>query len=767
LKFTSNTLLCSKTLTATAQLCQKAKPVIITLTPGSYTVNRNAGSVTFAITVDGIDQSKLKVRSSGDMITSTSFNADKSILTVQYSGNPNVETRTGEVCVSDADSIVFNCATITQYGRDPELNVSNLIIDYNEQYSTSFIETKGVDNVSVAIDGDVIISDYTLTPTTGGYTLIVETPTNDSFNILRSTCTVTGTVSVGQYVGNTITKTFEIIKMAKDGVISINPTTQHIGKAGGPLTFDMFYGNINLSTVRSNYGTFSADKSKLYVNVGANNTPADRTITVIVTGNDNNSNATSATAVITQYTVDPFIEVNDIGISNTQQTVQVPINTKYIDNLTVEFEGDVVINDYTLVKTVGGYLLTIITADNLGDAPLYSTATFTGDITTEEGATLTKTVQVIKYGKEGIIYVDPAEFILKKAGGEVKVYLSYNNMDVASVTSNLGTFSDNKGVLIYDVAPNPDTVDRTITITISGTDVSGITKTAEVKIIQYGLDPYITITPASQTVRYNNDTAVFTVTSYKVTDLFVSFVGNIDITSYSLDNGLLTIVSADNNEELSIIEEITVTGTSDYLETVSATATLTKMGTGGGIVIDPEYKIAGNAGLLAIPYYADRVDEDTVYAFINGDIDVSNISVNRAGKFILIEYGANGSSSRASTLIVTCNDEDGIPRTTTSTITQLPNTYSFSINPTRRTIGYQASTVTNSVVKSNITSISSFTYYGDMDATYTYDNDSTITIAAQTNSDSSRKYGVVSLTGVAGSGDTVTASGYILQNNEY
>lgn len=752
----------------TVQFCQKPKPVIINLTPGSYTVNRNAGSVTFTITVDGVDQSTLQYSYSGSMITSAAFNADKTSLTVHYTNNPNVETRTAEICVSDRNNIVSGCATITQYGIDPEIDVDDLYIQYDEQLSTHFIRTKGVGNLSIQIDGSVDITDYTLTQATNGYNLIVETPNNLTFDILRSVCTVTGVVTAGQYIGNTITATFNIIKMAKDGVISISPSSQRIGKAGGSLTFDLTYGNINLATVSTNYGTFSADKSKLYVNVGANNTPADRTITVIVSGNDNNGNATSTSATIIQYNIDPYINVSDIGISNTQSLVQTFVGTKWIDNLQVSFSGDVVIDDYTLTQTVGGYSLTIVTQDNLGDNPLYSTATFTGDITTEPGETLTKTVQVIKYGREGTIYVDPAEFILKKDGGQIVANISYNNIDVSTVTTSLGTLSADKRTLTYEVAPNPNTTDRTITITISGDDVSSVTRSATITITQYGIDPYITITPSAQTVRYNDDTAIFTISSYKVSDLFVSFVGNLVIDSYSLENETLTIISENNEELMSVIEEITVTGTSDYLETVTATATLTKMGTGGGIIIEPSYTIAGNAGLLVVPYYADRVQEDTVYAFISGDIKVTNIAVNREGKFVLIEYNGNsGASSQVSTLTLTCYDEDGIPRTATSTITQLTNNYAFSINPTTRTIDYQASTVTNSVVRTSVDSISSFTYYGDMDATYSYDNVSTITISAAANEDARRKFGVVTLTGITFSGEIVTASGYILQNNEF
>ena len=260
-------------------------------------------------------------------ITSASFNSDKTRLTVTYSNNPDVETRVGDICVTESTGIIIGCATITQTGVDPEINVRDLIIRYNEGVSNHLIETKGVGDLTISFSGDVLITDYGMTPTTGGYNLIVQTPDNLTYNILRSTATVTGTVNAGQYLGQTLTKSFAVIKNAKDGVILINPTTQYVRKAGGVVTFNVTCGNMDMSTVTTNVGSFNADKTVLTINVGENTNSTSRTININLSGVDNNGGTRTASASIIQYGTDPSIEVGNIGIPNTQRVTTVFVGT--------------------------------------------------------------------------------------------------------------------------------------------------------------------------------------------------------------------------------------------------------------------------------------------------------------------------------------------------------------------------------------------------------------------------------------------------------
>ena len=446
-----------------------------------------------------------------------------------------------------------------------------------------------------------------------------------------------------------------------------------------------------------------------------------------------------------------------------------------MDNLSVTFSGDVVIEDYSLTPTVGGYDLSITTPDNLEDAPIYSTALFTGSVTTEPGETVTKQVQVIKYGKEGIINANPTSFILKKAGGTVTVNLLYANMDMSTVTASLGTFNADKSQLTYTVAENPNATDRTITITITGTDVNGITRTATITITQYGIDPYISITPSSKTLRNTESTATFSVTAYKVSDLTVSFNGGLEIINYSLVNGTLTVDTADNEELLSIMEIITISGVSENGETVTATANIIKFGTGGGLIIDPEFTVAGgnyttvDSGILIVPYYTDRIRENSVYAFINGEMNIEEISVNREGKFVVIEYWGNEDSvNKVSTLTLTGIDEDDIPRTARSTITQLSNNYRLNIKPPYRWLEATSGSTTETLESSNMSAIATYGIDGNMDATLSYDGtfSGSITVAYDANTDDCSKYSYVTITAVSDSGDTVVINDYLIQKGQ-
>lgn len=180
--------------------------------------------------------------------------------------------------------------------------------------------------------------------------------------------------------------------------------------------------------------SFTGNKSGIIVTYKENTSVSTIANTITVSGADEFGNPTSTTAELYQYGKDPSISANTIGIPNTQSEITVFVSTNGVGDLTVSFTGDVVIDDYTLTETTGGYYLTLVTQDNLGNDPLFSTATFSGIVTTGryQGQTITQDVKVVKYGKEGRIIADPTDVIVKKAGREVVIDLSYNNMDVST-----------------------------------------------------------------------------------------------------------------------------------------------------------------------------------------------------------------------------------------------------------------------------------------------------------------------------------------------
>lgn len=549
-----------------------------------------------------------------------------------------------------------------------------------------------------------------------------------------------------------------------------------VEKEAGTAHFDILLDGVELPTLTFTYSgpsiisaAFTGNKSGIDVKYRENTTVGTLINSITVNGADMFGNTTSTTADLYQYGKDPSIGVDDIGIPNTQSVTTKFVSTDGVEDLTVNITGDVVITNYTLVPVNGGYELTITSEDNLNDLPLYSKALFTGVVTTGryEGQTITKEVNVIKYGKEGRIVPNPSEVTIKKAGRNVGIEILYNNIQVDTVTSTMGTFNEDKSVLTVFVDANPTNFDRVITVEITGLDYNGTEKSATVTITQYGIDPYIAIIPESQTIAYDQANATYTVTAYKVGNLSVSFEGAIIINNYTLENDTLTVSTGDNLEELSLMDYITVSGISEIDEAVTATATLIKLGMSGGIIIQPNYTIANNSskkGVLVVPYVTDRVDDDSICAFVdNNSIQIDEVLVNKDAKVIVVRYLNNDSNEeRVATLTVTGIDDDGFPKMAKSKITQLNSSYNFIIDPSETYLfGSSNSFGVNS---SNIGNILSFDSYGDVDGSASFNRsvNGTINMTYLPNIDDYTKYYVLDTTGSSSSG-VVTTDAYTLQ----
>lgn len=772
-------------LSTTAILHKNGKDGDITLSPTTKYGSALGGVVEFTSVTNGMDSIDSYTANGGLAITDASIWGSPVQFTIgEYNLTPVYwdDKLTTSVYLTGTDykgkTIRSNTVSIVQYGTDPSMTVTPESTEMSFEGGTASFNvtlTGAVPVPTVNVNGTTSwASEWTSDPTRTN-TLRVSIPANNTFAEKRIPVTITSTALTGEV----FTKEVYIIQEPKEGGIVLDPATKFVEKEAGTTQFSILLDGVLSSTLTLSYtgdsitsAVFNANKTGVIVTYKANTKVGTVINQIIVSGSDELGNSTTGTADLFQYGTDPSIAVDTIGIPNTQSSKTVFIATDGVGDLSVTFEGDVAITDYTLSEATGGYNLTIITEDNLENDPLYSTATFTGTVTTGryQGQTIRKEVRVIKYGKEGKIYVEPSSVIFKKAGGTVTINLVYNNMDVSTITTSDGTFNSDKSQLTYTIGANPNLTDRSATITISGTDINGVTRTATVTVLQYGTDPYISITPSSRTLLNNESQATFSVTAYKTNNLTVAFDGALNIINYSLENGTLTVETGPNEELLSIIELITITGTSDNGETITATATITKFGTGGGLVIDPEFTIAGGAdgenGMLIVPYLTDRIKENTVYAFINGDIDVKSIIVIRAGKFVAIEYTHNTSSeSKVSTLTLTSYDEDDVPRIVTSTITQLPSQYTFTIKPPTRWLEHTSGSTTGTVKSENMTAVTSFNHFGDMEASYDNSLNGTINVTYQANSEVYAKWIALSITGVSSSGDTVVTSAWYIQRS--
>jgi len=943
---------------------QEGKPATITITPATSTVNKDAGSIVYDIVADGVSYSSLqRTYSAADrMISSAEFNSDKTQLIVVYNASDIVANRTATISVysDELGDRITGQATITQTGIDPVLTAYDLAIRWNQPSATNFVTTKGVDNLSVSFVGNANINTSYFVPATGGQNLTIVTYDNDTNSNLTCVATITGTVTEGQYEGetrtttfnitkygkesvtlvpssrvldygentttytvtavnvnnlqvnvsgdtsfitdrslvgslltittadfaaktaktatitvsgtgfsgtvsgsatltkygpdgtietntdtltfprsayskfvvvnadgitnaltvayngtfspsnielsgttltvslntnttesdltgsitltgtdykgNTITKTISVVQKPYDSFIQLTPSSKTVNKNAGSTTYTIESDSVDLNTLRISYTGDSitnatVNGNTVTVTYRENTAVATKNNTITATVTDIYSSSISADAVLLQTGVDPTMSVNNISILSTQANATAFVSTNGIGTpMVVWFSGNVNVTEHSISSTSGGFNINIVTADNLTNDVLTSTATVIATVTEGQyaGETRTTTFTITKFGLEGIITIDPSTLTVRKAGEVVEFDVALGNMQDNTVTASTGTFNSDKTKLTVNVLQNTSSTDRTINVVVSGTDNNGNTKSATAVITQYGIDPYINISPASRTLRSDTANTTYSITTYKVSSLEFDFTGAVNVVDYSYEGSTLYVSTADNLDQFQQMTIITVTGVDELGATVSATARLIKAGLGGGILVDSDYTIPSNAGALAIEYSLEEVDPDSIIVATSGDILITHIILNRNDKFALIRYESNRSSDPITgKIFISGVGEDGQTKLSTIDLTQLGSNYMLKITPTSSSKTYS---ITNHSADVELVGIESttFEYGGSLvpsSCTFERSTSSTGTISAtfSVNDTDEYKHLYMTINGITTGGSNITSSAVMNQ----
>ena len=740
---------------------------MIEITPSSRELDYGENTATY--TVDILYADNIQISTSGDtsFITNTTLsNGTLTVTTADFSAM-TVKTATITISGTGVMGTVSDSATLTKYGPDGTITPSpnTLILPKSPRSTQVTIAKAGIPgNLSVSSSGTVSFSSLTLN---GSY-LTVYTNENQTQGDLTGTITITGT----DYKGNTITATIPVTQHPYDSYIRLTPATRTVDKEAGSVLYTIETDSVDTSTLSARYTGQSITSvvragNNLTVNYSASQIVANKTNTITVSGTDIYSNSVSGSAELIQTGIDPTITANTLNIGWDQGSATAFVTTNGVGNPSVSFSGNVTIDNYTITPTTGGYNIVIETPDNPTTTVYHSVATVTGTVTEGqyEGQTRTTTFNVNKYGKEGVVTIDPTAKTIRKAGESIAFDVTLINMDLSTVTASTGSFNNDKSVLTVSVGANSSNSDRTINVTVSGTDYNGATKSATAVITQYGVDPYIAITPAAKVISSTTSVATFVVSSYKVTGLEVSVNGTIDIIDYTLSGGVLTVTSRDNTDVLQKVSLITISGTDELGDPISGTATLTKYGTGGGILVNGDYVIPSNAGSLVIDYTAEDMDENSIVATATGDINITGLHINRADKKVVVSYGANStSSSKTGSIILTGIGDDGLTKIVVIDLTQLGNSYSLSINPDEYSTTYAAGSKSFTVTSTGVSGLS-LDYDGSMDVTSCTYSAGTINAVYGANNNPEVKYLYLTITGAASNGYNVSSSAVLRQNS--
>lgn len=766
------------TVSDSATLTKYGPDGTIAITPISRKVGPQSGTTTYSITYGGITADRVTTLSGGAWASQSTSGSTITVTYGEYLDTPLTwnENRQVSLVVTGTDykgvTRTSNTVTLTQYASAASVSVSPATQNVPFENATA--------DYTVALEGPVSVTNVTVT--NGTYEWVGSWGTNvqrtstlryhPTDNPTFSERTLEVTITCTTELGDTITRTVEAVQAPKEGGIVISPASRTVTKDGGSTTYNITVDGIVSSTLAVSYSgssiistSFNSDKTVLTVNYSTNTTVATKTNTITVAGSDPNSHQTSAQATLIQTGIDPVLSADNISIGSSQANATAFVQTNGVDNLSVSFSGNANIVSHTITSTVGGYNINLVTTDNLTNTPMVATATVTGTVTVGqyEGQTRTTTFTITKYGVEGVVVIDASTTTIRKDGATLEFDITLNNIDLSTVTASMGTFNNDKTKLTVVVGENTSSTDRTINITVSGTDYNGETKSATVSITQYGVDPFISIIPASKSIAYNTTNVTFAVTVYKASNLSVDIDGDIDVTNYQLDGSTLYITVAENEDRNQKSALIMISGTDELDSPVSGSATLYQSGVGGGIVVNSDYVIPSNAGKLVIDYVLDEIDENTIVASASGDINFTELYVNRGDNAVILSYGANSTSeNKTGRIVLTGVGEDDLTKVVIISIEQLSSDYTIVINPSEYDVAYTSGSKTFSVTTTGITS-ETLAYSGSMDVTSCTYSSGTITAVYDANSDDTIKYLYLTINGITSNGYLVSSSSVLRQ----
>lgn len=724
-----------KAITATVDITQLPYDSVINITPATQTLDYGENTATYTVEILYVDNVQVSV--TGDTSFITNQTLSNGVLTVTTADFQQKTAKTATITISGQGIMgnVSSTATIVKYGPDGTIttNPDTLTFPKSPKNRSVSITTSGiVGAVTVSSSGTVSFSSLTI----NGSTLVVYTNENLTSDNLSGTITITGT----DYKGNTITANIAVTQKPYDSYIELSPATKTVNKDSGSTTYTLTTDDVDLSTLRVSHSGPSITNSTLVGNTvtvtySASTIVANRVGTVTVSGVDIYDSQISTSAELVQTGIDPTITANTLNIAWDNSSAVAFVATNGVGNISVSFSGDVTITDYSIAATTGGYNITIVTPDNPTNTVYHSVATVTGTVTEGqyEGQTRSTTFNVNKFGKEGVITIEPTAITVRKAATEVVFDIALANMQNNTVTASTGTFNSDKSELTVSVSQNPSNTDRTITVTVSGTDTNGETKSASAVITQYGIDPYIKITPSSRNIPYDVMRTSFNVSSYKVTNLQVAFDGDLEILDYTFDGTTLVVDTPQNDEAFSLISNITISGIDELGDPISTTARLTKAGNVGTIIVDQSFTMPSNNSRLIIDYDLYKMDPDSIYVI--GSLDT--VYAIHRDKKIYVVWGQNNTNETLEQTIYICGTaEDGLPVMVPITITKLPSGNTLTLSPYNTEVDASSGTTTITVTSSLPVEM---TYSGSMEVnSCTYSN-GTITVNRKANPDEEYK----------------------------
>lgn len=757
------------------------------------TINYNDTSVTYHIvtseTLNSPTVTFLDVDNYLDVqTTATSTGYD---LTITIPQNSSTLPRDFDIKIEDVwnddDGVMY--AHLTQNGAGSiTLTPSSRTVSANAGSTTFTITTEGiVGSLSTASSaGGMNIGTMTIS----GDTLTVNYSANSGTSDLNETIYVSGTDTSG----NTITGSATITQSGTEVLqptITATPKYITLSATESTAEYSISLTNINLSQLSASFSdpswivshTFANDK--LSVVTQDNYTTVQLSNTITISGTNSSGVYTSTTVNLNKNGItQPYLVINDDTktIGATEQTATFYCETNNLTgSLTASFNGDVSVASHSFVAVSGGYNLVVVTSDNTTYSTQTTTITVSG--TGLDGKTYDDVATLTKLGKGGSIGISPATKTVGAAAGSTNFSVGYTMIDKTTVTASVsggmnitGTnFDSTKETLTIVYGANTGSINKTGTITVTGTDTNGNQVTATATITQSSGNPSISLSPSSKTVDSASGTTAFTLSYTDIDASTLSTTVSGAITSATINNTTVTVNYSANSSTSSRNGSVTVSATGLNGSTVSDTATIVQSGTAsesGSITVNPSVQyVSADPGSFTFEVSYSNMNMDTVtQEYYSGSMEFASFFSGEKDQ-IRVDYQGNGyTTSIDGVILISGQDNNGDTITQTATLIQSagepePVVGSITITPTSKTVAAVGGSTIYSVALTNMNANSlSVSYNGKITGSSFDTNKTSLLIAYSDNTSSNPVTSTFTITGTDTGGVTRTASATLVQS---
>lgn len=367
--------------------------------------------------------------------------------------------------------------------------------------------------------------------------------------------------------------------------------------------------------------------------------------------------------------------------------------------------------------------LTVTYGANTSGNSLTSTINGRVDVPDSDAITFSGTIIQSSAAVAGSITITPSTVTVYGSTTTRTFTVTTSNMDLSTLTYSTGgdisfssvAYNANKTEITATFPENTGSANKVGTLTVSGTDLTGTTRTSTTTITQQ-VKPSITYGTHSATVQYISTSYLANFTMVNCSNPTVTYSGTVDITSATVGSSggdYMVRLAYTANESTTIrVSNIVLSATGNDGQTYTDTFELTQTinASPGSITLDPSsVSVAKTSGSTTATVTTTRiVSALTVTHSGEGGTDTVT-SASISGNILTVNYRANISTSPVTDYVtVSGTDVNGNTQSATLTINQAGNTPSASITITppsktvSRTDVYTTFTVTTTGTVNNL-----------------------------------------------------------------